>query len=159
MLVDMARFEHGHRVWGHNLFWIALSSVLVAALQYRFHCIEAIATRLKRFLPNDITLVQRKHATPLRVLFLVCVVVQTIHLPCDMVVSGGKGLSDWPIKPFWPISEVGYVFPLIPWGDVGPTLILMGGILVLAKSPRRLPLQSLLTLTALCVYLIARGYL
>lgn len=158
MLFDMARFEHGHRVWGHNLLSIALSSLIVAALQYRFHWIEAVAARFKSYLPKEGTIERSRIGVPLIMLFLICVAVQIIHLPCDMVVSGGNGLSDWRIKPFWPISDVGYVYPLIPWGDIGPTIIMMCGVLAMAKYPQKLPLQSIVTLTILCCYLLIRGW-
>ncbi|MCC7336401.1 MAG: metal-dependent hydrolase [Pirellulaceae bacterium] len=158
MLFDMARFEHGHRVWGHNVTSIALSSLIVATLQYRFHLIETVATRLKNYLPKEVTIERARIGVPFIMLFLICAVVQTIHLPCDMVVSGGNGLSDWHIKPFWPISDVGYVFPLIPWGDIGPTIIMMCGVLLMVKYPKKLPLQSIVTLTILCCYLLIRGW-
>ena len=52
MLVDMARFESGHRVWGHNFFWIILSSLIVAWSQVRYHWVESACARSNRFLPN-----------------------------------------------------------------------------------------------------------
>lgn len=158
MLFDMSRFESGHRVWGHNLFWIAISSLVVATLQHRYRFIESIAMRLKKYLPKEFSNEQPPIVLSSFTVFLVCFVVQTIHLPCDMVVSGGYGLSDWHIKPFWPISDIGYVYPLIPWGDIGPTLIMMGGAIMLAKYPKRLRLQSTVTLAVLCAYLLIRGW-
>jgi hypothetical protein len=46
---------------------------------------------------------------------------------------------------------------LIPWGDVGPTVILMTGIIVIAKLRSHISTTSTLTLVALCTYLIVRG--
>ncbi|TWU39220.1 metal-dependent hydrolase [Novipirellula artificiosorum] len=158
MLLDMVRFEQGHRVWGHNIFSIVLASLILARLQYRFHFIEAFTARLKNYLPKEFAMEPAGIAAPFIALFMVCVAVQTIHLPCDMVVSGGNGLSDWYIRPFWPISDVGYVYPLTPWGDIGPTLIMMCGALTMAKYPKRLPLQSTVTLVFLGCYVLIRGW-
>ncbi len=159
MLVDIARFEAGHRVWGHNFVWITISSFVVAWLQWRYHWIESLAMRLRNYAPAGFGMEQQAKSIPLVAMFLVCFGVQTIHLPCDMVVSGGHGLSDWLIRPFWPISSIGYVFPLIPWGDVGPILIMMAGAISLAKFPSKLSLQSIATLSVLCVYLLIRGWM
>jgi membrane-bound metal-dependent hydrolase YbcI (DUF457 family) len=159
MLFDMARFESGHRVWGHNFFWITFSSLLAAWSERRYRWIEFFAMRLRAVLPKDLVIEQPTRSVPWFMLFLVCFAAQTLHLPCDMVVSGGHGLPDWPIKPFWPISDAEYVFPLIPWGDVGPTVIMMAGAILLAKSPTRLSRQSTITLAVLCIYLLIRGWM
>ncbi|QDU54761.1 metal-dependent hydrolase [Aeoliella mucimassa] len=162
MLIDMARFESGHRVWGHNLLAITLSSVLVATLQWRFHLIDRLAHKLRRWKPADFSLAETsdmvRGPAPWSVLLVVCLVAQLLHLPCDMVVSGGKGLSDWQVQPFWPWSDTGYALPLVPWGDVGPTVILMLGVIAVAKLPRRATMVSAATLVVLIAYLLLRGW-
>lgn len=159
MLVDMQRFEVGHRVWGHNLLAIILSSLVLGWTQARFHWLELIGVWARRFLPSQEADLQRSltFARGLLVYTLIACVVQLAHLPCDMVVSGGSGLTDWLVRPFWPFSNAGYVLPLIPWGDVGPTVILMAGAIALAKMPTRVSVVSALTLVLLSVYLILRG--
>lgn len=157
MLFDMAQYESGHRVWGHNLFSIALLSTVVAWAEYRYGLIEWAALRLRGYLPKELSIERTPPAVSFGGLWLVCCIAQVIHLPCDMVVSGGSGLSDWHIKPLWPLVDTGYVFPLIPWGDIGPTLILMGGAILLAKSPSRPASKSMATLAMLCTYLLLRG--
>jgi hypothetical protein len=89
--------------------------------------------------------------------FAIAVVAQVVHLPCDVVVSGGRGLADWPIQPWWPLSTTPIVYPLISWGDVGPTIVLMSGCLLAARYPPQLQRFSLITLIALVVYLLGRG--
>jgi hypothetical protein len=90
---------------------------------------------------------------------LIGMCVQLLHLLCDMVVSGGNGLSDWAIQPWWPFSTAGYVYPLIPWGDIGPTVILMAGIIAAAKLKSHLSQTSWLTIVTLCGYLLMRGWM
>ena len=86
-------------------------------------------------------------------------IVQLVHLPCDMVVSGGRGLTDWPVAPLWPLSRTGYVLPLVPWGDVGPTVILMAGVIQMARVRGRYRSIALVTLAVLVLYLAGRGWM
>ena len=164
MLVDMQSFESGHRVWGHNVFAILLTSLLFAWSQAQFCWIDRIGNGvLRRFPASDTadTIAPPSANRPpivLGTLAAVAILAQLSHLPCDMVVSGGRGLSDWAIRPFWPLVRDGYVLPLIPWGDIGPTVILMAGIIGVAKFPSRMRTVSKLSLIALVAYLLARGW-
>lgn len=164
MLFDMQRFEGGHRVWGHCILSIFLASLLLGFFQIRWDWIGSIANRFPIPLPKNAV------ADPPRntkwqfggigglVFAAVAMCAQLLHLPCDMVVSGGTGLSDWAIQPWWPFSSAAYVFPLIPWGDIGPTVILMCGIIVIAKRNSHLSQTSWLTILVLCGYLVVRGW-
>ncbi|WP_254513196.1 metal-dependent hydrolase [Anatilimnocola floriformis] len=159
MLIDMQRFEAGHRVWGHNLLAILFAALVLGWSQAQFRWIERIGDRVRRyFSPASEAQASRPLLSTLLVFTLIAFVAQLVHLPCDMVVSGGEGLTDWLVRPFWPFSKAGYVFPLIPWGDVGPTVILMAGAIVLAKRPANTSLIALLTLFVLVAYLVVRGY-
>ena len=169
MLLDMPRFESGHRVWGHNVLAIVATSWLLGVSQTRWDWLGRFAAwivpKLKMLpqAPDDLgkvaTLRGRSGWAKLLAFTFVATLSQLVHLPCDMVVSGGAGLSDWPIRPWWPIANVPYVYPLIPWGDVGPTLILMTGMIVIAKRGRGVRSSSCCTLAVLVAYLVARGSL
>lgn len=159
MLVDMQRFEAGHRVWGHNFVAIFASSVLLGWSQYRFRWVERASRSVGGLLSINVPEIGAERSTRAAALALMAVAFfgQAIHLPCDMVVSGGSGLSDWLIRPFWPFSQRGFVFPLVPWGDVGPTVILMAGAIACARWPGKVRAVSAGTLAGLCLYLVARG--
>lgn len=161
MLFDMARFEQGHRVWGHNLLVITLISLLVAAVLSRFDLIGLVGKRIVgRFGGQELKAVILNDAVPLGfgAALLTCLTAQMIHLPCDMVVSGGRGLSHWHVKPFWPVSDAGYVYPMIPWGDVGPTVVMMAGVIVMAKRRKDVAATSAATLACLVGYLVLRKF-
>ncbi|HUG71137.1 MAG TPA: metal-dependent hydrolase [Pirellulaceae bacterium] len=159
MLLDMQRFEAGHRVWGHNVLAILISSVLLGWSQSKYHWIERLWKLVQRMLsiPQGTAIPDSRSVAAIAIVGI-AFFAQTIHLPCDMVVSGGHGLSDWPIQPLWPFSGTEFVFPLIPWGDIGPTVILMAGIIWIAKRPTNLSTISVCTLIALTFYLVARGW-
>jgi len=173
LLVDMGWFDRGHRVWGHNLAAIGLVSVVAAAVVSRWDVIGRAATRATRLLgrcgltppgaaadrePTRRQVGASGHDGPLpfRAAFLTAAVAQAVHLPCDMVVSGGEGLAHWEVRPFWPFSTAGFVWPMIPWGDVGPTVILMGGSIVAAARGRSAATVSAATLALLVAYLLVR---
>lgn len=164
ILFSMQHFDHGHRVWGHGILSIVLTSILLSVLVVRWDWIGSIARMLPRKMLNESFDATRRETkwtvgvSGILTFTAICVCAQVLHWPCDMVVSGGNGLSDWSIQPWWPFSNAAYVFPLIPWGDVGPTVILMIGIIGIAKRTDQLTLIARLTIVALCVYLVARGW-
>lgn len=161
MLVNMARFEPGHRVWGHNLPVILLISLLVAAVLSCWDLIGGVGQRLgRRFGSSEAQLFIEQDSRPLgfKAAALTALVAQALHLPCDMVASGGHGLSHWHVQPFWPFSNAGFVYPMIPWGDPGPTIILMSGLIVMAQRRRQVAATSAATLFGLVAYLLVRRF-
>lgn len=167
MLFDMPRFENAHRVWGHNVWAVLVSAILLAVTQHRWDWLGRasawLAKNFRQVQPATISSIDLTSTAKSTVgssllsLTVVALVSQAVHLPCDMVVSGGTGLSDWPVRPFWPVSDVGYVFPLIPWGDVGPTVVLMSGVILIAKWPTSKRLLASGTLLVLVLYLVFGG--
>ena len=166
MLIDMQRFEQLHRVLFHNFLAIVLTSAMLACSEAYWGWIN----RLTRLLILKFATPESANGAPatvvggqspwiLTLFFSTAFVAQTAHLPCDMVVSGGSGLSDWHVLPFWPFSDRGFVFALVPWGDIGPTLILMAGTIWMAKRRSGLSRIALITLSTLIVYLLVRGWM
>jgi hypothetical protein len=162
MLFDMGRFEQGHRVWGHNLTVILFVSFVVALILNQWDLIGAIGKRIAgKYSSATIILdpIDCQNQLDFGAAFLTAFVSQAMHLPCDMVVSGGGGLSHWHVKPFWPIADNGYVYPLIPWGDIGPTIIMMVGLIVMAKRQRNMAATAAGSLATVIVYMLARKFL
>ncbi len=160
MLIDMQRFESGHRAWGHGILSLLLAALVLGWTQSRWDWIGKVAGWSRRRLPSAIP--HEPSANPAWLVGLVgtlvfagvALVAQLLHLVGDIVVSGGDGLTDWAIQPFWPFSRTAYVYPLVHWGDLGPTLILMAGIILDAKFPRHVSKVSVLTLVVLCGYML-----
>ena len=160
MLIDIVRFESGHRVWGHNFLAIVITSAPIAYIQSRYCIIEIVASRLRMMAPKDVAIPSIEQAKPIRFLTLVCIafLFQAIHLVCDMAVSGGKGLSDWHVLPFWPFSSKGYVLSLVEWGNPMPTWIMMATLVVVAKRRDFTRLIATVGLMLLCTYMLISGY-
>ena len=133
---------------------------MIAWVQYRFGFVDGIIARLKRFTPSDVAITSPNDQvpSPYLLLCLVAVLFQVIHLGCDIIVSGGEGLSDWEVLPFWPFHDAGVVFPLIPWGDLGPTVIMMSTAVLMAAYRSRTEVIAISGLTILTAYMLFRGW-
>ena len=96
MLFDMERFESGHRVWGHNFFLIVATSICLGWTQARFKWIQKIVAYAIDFLPSEVNRSQPSRHLPIPILVLIFVGIgfQTLHLVCDMVVSGGARIVE-----------------------------------------------------------------
>jgi membrane-bound metal-dependent hydrolase YbcI (DUF457 family) len=161
MLFDMARFEPGHRVWGHSLVVMAATSLLLAIVFVRWDLIGKWAARCAKRIhllsgtPDGPSSLHWGGMT-IASAFVIAFVAQGMHIPCDMVVASGQGLANWPVQPWWPLSRNGYAYPMIFWGDPSVTVILMAGLIVVAHRRRNVCLISSATLGILIAYLVVR---
>jgi membrane-bound metal-dependent hydrolase YbcI (DUF457 family) len=168
MLINMAAFESGHRVWGHNILSCFLLAVALGTLDFRFDLSGRLAQRLARFGPLrelqplvKVRQSDQEFGEQSRTVWLtwvtVCFFAALSQIPADAVVSGGKGLSDWALQPFWPFSRQPLIYPLIPWGNVGVTIIFAIGMLLMVRWKKSLQPIAITTLTLVIVYIIAWG--
>jgi inner membrane protein len=178
ILFSTQAFAEGHRVWGHNVF-ACISGLIMGLLDYRFDystrfANQLLKTRIGRWFQSEIynlsssndetinesqkitSLPLRKERTSQGFLIWGCVGFLAIfsHLIADLVVSGTDQLADWKLKLFWPISEEGYVYPLIKWGDPGMTILFVIGMLAACKWPSKIQQIASATLSAVVVYII-----
>jgi len=79
------------------------------------------------------------------------------HLAADVVFSGNSSLADWELKLLWPMSNRGWVCPLVPWGDVGATLIFIAGMFAMARFRQNVQSISCATLLLVAIYIVLRG--
>lgn len=162
-LVDTDTFVAIHRIWGHNITAILVSSVLVTLAQSRWDFLGAMTNRICRICmattSTPISMPSYEKPFPPFAVLAISMICQLIHLPCDMVVSGGYRMADWPVKPWWPFFKTGYVYPMIPWGDPGVSVVVMIGLIALARDMRHSRAISAGTLLMLVVYLTTRRVL
>ena len=163
LLIDAHAFAAGHRVWGHNLLVCLGLGLVVGGLDYRCDLVTRAARRLICWLrrPAEIPPAGRTtfHAAGAGLWMLVAVAAMLSHLVGDLVVSGTAQLPDWELQRLWPFSDRGWVFPLVPWGDPGITLVFVGGMFAAAYWRSRLQPVGAMTLLLVAGYLIVRGML
>ena len=88
---------------------------------------------------------------------IVGVLAALSHLPADLVFSGGYGLPDWELKLLWPISHEGSVYPMIPWGDPGVTIVFAAGMFAMVRWPTRIQSLAGNALLLMVAYVVLRG--
>lgn len=155
-------FADAHRVWGHNIIACAAIGVVLGAADYCLDLTTRAARRFARILPVAIA----TEAIPPRrtrswregaIWAIVAVAAAASHLVADLLFSGTAALSDWHLKLLWPFSDRGWIYPMVPWGDPGATVVMVAGMLAMAQSSSRRQLIAALTLAAVTLYILIRG--
>lgn len=155
-------FADAHRVWGHNIIACVAIGAVLGAADYGLDLTTRAARWLALILPVEIA-TDPIPPRPTRswregaIWIFVAVAAATSHLVADLLFSGTATLSDWHLKLLWPFSDRGWIYPMVPWGDPGATVVMVAGMLAMARSPsRRRPIAAS-TLAAVTVYILARG--
>jgi membrane-bound metal-dependent hydrolase YbcI (DUF457 family) len=161
-------YDKGHRIWGHNLLVAGLLGALIGYIAHRFGVLENMQRWLAgRWPVFAVSKTGDPSIMPVRQVsqgytglwVIVGVVAAYVHLLADIAFSVGNNLSVWGIPLGWPFTSRECAYPLIRWGDVGATLILIASMFAMVRNPtrtRRIAAGSLLLVVA---YAFARGYL
>lgn len=164
ILFSTPLFNESHRVWGHNILACALVGLVIGSVDYRFDVASRCGRLMTKYLTlpgvDEIPIRTGPHSwQTLCVWILTAVAAALSQLPADMVFSGTEDLPDWELRLLWPFSDQGWVYPMVPWGDVGATLLFVAGMFALMKRPTRATSISRLTLAAVGGYIVIRGLL
>jgi membrane-bound metal-dependent hydrolase YbcI (DUF457 family) len=154
-------YADGHRVWGHNLLVTAVLAAVVSATLYYTEILARARRRLGRHVQvlsaNVAERVRERCGADLLLWIAVGVAASYSHLLADIVFSAGKDLPVWGVPLLWPFSAKEWAFPLLPWGDIGATLILAAGMFAMLRWPKHARLIAAESLLATAAYLAARG--
>ena len=155
-------YGEGHRVWGHNLLLTFVVPAVVGAVFWRFELItrtqQALGRRWSMFaIGGDQTVASGRTRAGLLVWIAVSVVAAYIHLLADWVYSVGRDLPVWGVPFLWPFSAREYAWPMVPWGDVGASVILAIGMFAMLRWLRRTQAIAGGTLGVLVAYIGVRG--
>jgi hypothetical protein len=186
IVFGMRVFDQAHRAWGHNLLVCVVLGIVLAALDYRYDLMGWARVRLERILaslppkkkvhantapassPSTEPLTEQSMVAPAvrqrtmggyAVWLAVGLCASLSHLPEDLVVSGTEHLTDWHLQLLWPFSRQGFIYPLVPWGDAGVSVILVAGMFAMWRWSRHLPAVALTTLLLAVGYLVLRGWI
>ncbi len=163
ILWSVPLFDAAHRAWGHALLPCFIITTIFALLDYRFDSMTRLAGIFSGWIKTGIPPEQfeRRHCFTVvgdAVWVAAGITAACSHLLADMVVSGTATLSDWDVKLLWPFSERGFVYPLVPWGDVGNTLILIVGMFAMLHWKNRIQPIAAVTLLGVVGYTLIRSY-
>lgn len=163
LLAGGEAYSAGHRVWGHNLLLAGGAGALCGILGYLCQrsgrvrpCLDSLALQLEASpVGEPAPLAWQALAT----WTLLGALAGLSHLPADLIYSGGSGMADWPLPLLWPFSQERWVWPIVPWGDLGATLIFIAEMFALYRWPTRAQAIAALTLLTLAAYIGLRACL
>lgn len=154
-----AAYDRAHRIWGHNVLVAAALGALVGVAEYRVNLYDR-GRRLVRVpdpsAPTSPMDGPRRAPRSWLVWTLTAALASLSHLPADLIYSGRPGMENWPLELLWPFSTRTWAFPIVPWGDVGATLVFIAEMFALYRWPARSELTARLTLGVLVAYIGTR---
>jgi len=161
LIFGSTAFAEGHRVWGHNLMACVLVGILIGILDYQLDLVtrggRVLIKCLRLRVQTELNVRADRSARHQIVWIFVAVIAALSQLPADMLVSGTDTLPDWEVKLLWPFSDRGWVYPMVPWGDVGISLIFIAGMFATIKWRSKTRLIACLTLGCVAAYIVLRG--
>ncbi|MSR31192.1 MAG: hypothetical protein EXR99_06750 [Gemmataceae bacterium] len=143
-----------HRVWGHNLFATLFLGAMVGALAYLAFLSHGVREKTRRWIKdlNPLQPPPYSNASLACWIFTGCI-ASISHLPADMIYSGHKEMTNWPVKIFWPAHEQGYVLPLVAWGDLTSTFLFILAMFAMYRWPAKAQAIAFLALLAVNAYI------
>jgi hypothetical protein len=161
ILFGAAAYDHVHRAWGHNLLVAGLSGATVMACLCCIPRTRRGKNQSEMRAPISDPAGSRQpcfaHMGRVALWATVGVLASLSHLAADLLYSGHETLADWGILMFWPFSQQTFAYPMVPWGDVGTTLIFVASMFAMLRWPARLQSISQVTLVLVVVYIVLRG--
>lgn len=149
-IVDLRHFDHGHRVWGHGLLPAVLAGGLIAAADWATGASRRAAAALRTLDGTRPFLIGRPTCATSA---CVGIAAAVSHLPADIVVSGADGIEDWPVSVLWPLPGPQVVYPMLRWGDPGPTAVFVLAAFAAASGRLSATAAARWGLTPLVIYL------
>jgi hypothetical protein len=161
ILFGGAAFDRAHRVWGHNLLVAGLSGAAVMVCLRLFFPFEIFSKVKSRRDPGADELPFCEPTGPCQVWpwVVMGLFAALSHLAADLVYSGHDILSDWGIQLLWPFSDYSFAYPMVPWGDVGATLIFVVTMFAMVRWPSRAQILAAIGLVSVVSYITIRGLL
>ena len=162
ILLGPSYYAQAHRVWGHNLLVAGLLAMLVSGLAYRFDWPIRIQQWMGRHwreldLGGAAAYVPRC-TSGWRLWLAVGVLAAYSHLLVDMLFSAGRNMPVWGVPLLWPFSDVAWAYPLVPWGDIGATIIFSAGMFAMLHWRAWTRTIATGTLGLVAGYVVARGW-
>jgi membrane-bound metal-dependent hydrolase YbcI (DUF457 family) len=162
ILFGPAAYAEAHRVWGHNLLAASLLGGVVGAWAYGLNRAGWFTWIGKRLLPGRASFAARAGSQPrapgsLALWIGTGVVAGLSHLLADFFYSGHGNSESWPLQLFWPFSTRGWAYPILPWGDLGATILFIVEMFLIYRWPARARMIAWGSLAAVVFYVGVRG--
>jgi hypothetical protein len=147
-----------HRVWGHNVAVASALGAAAGAVGYISYLLGWWG-KIARLLPSASTVkpaLASSRVFGLRDLAtwsVFGITASLSHLAFDLVYSGHAALAPWPLALLWPFSPQTWVYPIVPYGDLGATAIFIVEMFVLCRRPSRATPIAWITMGLVLAYI------
>jgi membrane-bound metal-dependent hydrolase YbcI (DUF457 family) len=131
-------YAEAHRLWGHNLLVAGLLAAVVLGIAYQTDAATKIQRWLARHWRMFLTGGERAESPPralgeLCLWMVVGVAAAYSHLLMDALFSVGRNLPIWGVPLLWPFTSATWAYPLVPWGNIGATVILAASMFAMLR--------------------------
>jgi membrane-bound metal-dependent hydrolase YbcI (DUF457 family) len=155
-------YAEGHRLWTHNLLVAGLLAATLSVAAYQTDALTKIQNRLARHwavfsIRGSPTHTPTRRGAEMWLWLVVGVVAAYSHLLIDVAFSAGRNLPVWGVPLLWPFSSAACAYPLVPWGDIGATVIFVAAMFAMLRWPARIRAIAAGSLIAVVAYMIVRG--
>ena len=161
ILLGRNLYAEGHRLWGHNLIVAGLVAAVVSAIAYQTDAATKIqswlAGRWKVFSVWGSPERPSHRRAELCLWTVVGVVAAYSHLLMDILFSGGRNLPIWGVPLLWPFTDTTWAYPLVPWGNIGATVILAVSMFAMLRWQAWIRTIATSSLIAVAVYMAVCG--
>jgi membrane-bound metal-dependent hydrolase YbcI (DUF457 family) len=157
ILFGSVAYAQAHRVWGHNLLVASLLSVLVGGCAHGLNRAGWFDRLGNRLLPNRAASSQPRAPGTLALWVGAGVVAGLSHLLADFFYAGHGNSQSWPLQLLWPFSTRGWAYPILPWGDLGATILFIVEMFLLYRWPSQARPIAWGALAAVVLYVGVRG--
>lgn len=159
IILGPSLYAEGHRLWGHNLLVAGLVAAIVSAVIYQTDAITKSQKWLaKRWKALSVTDERPPHRhSELLFWIVVGVLAAYSHLLMDIMFSVGENLPVWGVPLFWPFSKTEWAYPLVPWGNIGATVILAMSMFLMVRWPTWIRTVATSSLVTVAGYMVVCG--
>ena len=147
-----------HRVWGHNITVASALGAAAGAIGYLVY-LRGWWGKIGRLLPSSTTVKSALASSPvfrlsqLATWWVFGTIACLSHLAFDLVYSRHAALTPWPLALLWPFSARTWVYPVVPYGDLGATAIFIVEMFVLCHRPSRATPIAWITMGLVLAYI------
>jgi membrane-bound metal-dependent hydrolase YbcI (DUF457 family) len=159
ILLGANLYAEAHRLWGHNLLVAGLVAAVASVVVYQ----GDVLTKTQKWLAKrwkavpDSSPMQAHRLSELLLWVVVGVVAAYSHLLMDIFFSSGRQLQTWGVPLLWPFVPTTWAYPLVPWGDIGVTVVFAASMLVMLRWQEWVRTIATGTLIAVAGYMAIRG--
>lgn len=151
----------GTDIGGHNLLVAGLAAMVISTVAYQWNVLNRIQGWLAKHWKALAVCGQVKTPPHRRSELFLWIVIGVLaaysHLLIDAMFSVGKNLPIWGVHLLWPFTGTIWAYPLVPWGNIGVTVIFAMSMFAMLRWPAWIRAIAASSLIAVAGYMAICG--